>query len=73
MDFSTGTLAATFKAECGQPLLDEVKVFLSYETKLRYGKVAVTEAYNLKAKAIYHVALKGVDQPGYERVCPCNH
>ncbi len=68
MDFTTGNLARQFKQRCGRGLIDEVQAYLQHEGRLNYGKVAVTSAYNLKAKALYHIALKRTDQPGYERV-----
>ncbi len=48
--------------------MDEVDAYLKQVKTLKYGKVAVTSAEGLKAKSIYHIALKRLDEPGYERV-----
>ena len=68
MNFSNGVLSSQFKKRCGKKLMDEVDAYLKQETKLKHGKVAVTSAEGLKAKAIYHIALKRKDDPAYERV-----
>ena len=69
MDFSAGTLSGLFKRKCGKDMMDDVNDFLQKEGKLEHGKVAVTRATGLKAKAIYHIALKKKIEPDYERVC----
>lgn len=68
MDLSTGTLSSTLKKKCGKKLMEEIDDYLKYEGTLKYGKVAVTSAENLKAKAIYHIALKRGNDPKCERV-----
>lgn len=68
MNFSNGVLSSQFKKRCGKKLMDEVDAYLKQVKTLKYGKVAVTSAEGLKAKSIYHIALKRLDEPGYERV-----
>ena len=65
MNFSQGALSKLYKEKCGKPLLNEIESYKKKNDKLKYGEVAITSAHNLKAKAIYHIILKGTDQSDY--------
>ena len=65
MNLSHGALSKLYKEKCGKPLSNEIKSYKKKNGKLKYGKVAITSAHNLKAKAIYHVTLKGTKQSDY--------
>jgi O-acetyl-ADP-ribose deacetylase (regulator of RNase III) len=61
LDLKTGTLSKVLLEKCGEELQKECSEY----APLKSENVAVTEAKNLKAKSIYHIAL-----PDYQ---PDNH